>query len=131
MPQIEVTYEIYANGILKQDEAGAVVPDAVCNLWIRSEVAVQGLRSEYLSREGDPHQKRLHQVVQREDERAVMAGLMTTNAAARSKKKKNILEISVWILSGDSHADQPAERRLGGENRAGDSYVAKSSRSHS
>ena len=44
----------------------------------------------------------------------------------RSPEWKSILEILVWILSGNSHADQPTERRLGGENRAGDSYVAKS-----
>ena len=56
-----------------------------------------------------------------------MEGLMTEQLPQPGvREKKNILEILVWILSGNSHADQPAERRLGGGNRAGDSYVAKS-----
>ncbi len=42
-----------------------------------------------------------------------MAGLMTTTTAARRGKH---LEISAWILSGNSHADQPAERRFEGGN---------------
>ena len=77
----------------------------------------------------NPHQGGYIKIVQREDERAAMAGLMTNKC--RSPERRSILEISVWILSGNSHAAQPAERRLGSENRAGDSYVAKSSRSHS
>ena len=53
-----------------------------------------------------------------------MAGLMTNSAAARSEETS--WKISVWILSGNSHAAQPAERRRGSEDRAGDSYEAKS-----
>ena len=44
---------------------------------------------------------------------AAMECLMTTTAAAQSereKNKKSILEMLVWILSGNSHADhQPSE----------------------
>ena len=52
--------------------------------------------------------------MQRENERqAAMAGLMTTLPQPGVEKH---LEISAWILSGNSHADQPAERRLEGGN---------------
>ena len=89
-----------------------------------SEVAVQGLESEYLDRE-EILIIGLHEIVQRENERqAAMAGLMTKQL--RSPEWKSILEILVWILSGNSHADQPTERGPGGEDRIGDCYVAKS-----
>ena len=92
---------------------------------IRGEVAVQGLGAEYLSREEILIKMGYIKIVQREDERqAAMAGLMTKQL--RSPEWKSILEILVWILSGNSHADQPTERGPGGENRAGDSYVARS-----
>ena len=41
--------------------------------------------------------------------------LVTSAAAARSEGRKASWKILAWILSSNSHADQPAERRPGGE----------------
>ena len=80
------------------------------------------LGPEYSGREGIPIRGYI-KIVQREGNEQPWKAPMTNSAATRSEETS--WKISVWILSGNSHAAQPAERRRGSEDRVGDSYEAK------
>ena len=64
------------------------------------------LGPEYSSREGIPIRGYI-KIVQREGNEQPWQASMTNSAAARSEETS--WKISVWILSGNSHAAQPVE----------------------
>ena len=74
---------------------------------------IQGLRPEHLDRaEIIP---RVTQMSAAREEHRQPRMLVTSAAAARSEGRKASWKILAWILSSNSHADQPGERRPGGE----------------
>ena len=93
----------------KQDQTGALVSNDLCKFG--HEISgIQGLRPEHLDRaEIIP---RVTQMSAAREEHRQPRMLVTSAAAARSEGRKASWKILAWILSSNSHADQPGERNL-------------------